>query len=133
MGIKVDEPTKEKKRRKKIMDAYKSTQELSALKHPKDEIVRRANKEKDPDKRKAMMFALTTPGASKEANKRRRGAAIFGEHKELKRLRKSGGGIEEVDKKKKSGGKSIITGRKSSVSEKGKKKLKKEKEKDKEK
>ena len=85
MGIKVDEPTKEKKRRKKIMDAYKSAQELSALKHPKDEIIRRANKEKDPDIRKAIMFALTTPGASKEANRRRRRATIFGEHKELKR------------------------------------------------
>ena len=103
MGIKVDEPTKEKKRRKKIMDAYKSAQELSALNHPKDEIIRRANKEKDPDIRKAMMFALTTPGASKEANRRRRRAAIFGEHKELKRLRKRGGGMKNKKPKVNSG------------------------------
>jgi len=103
MVIKVEETPKEKKRRRKIVDTYKSTQELSALNFPKDEIVRMANKEKDPDKRKAMVLALTTPGASKEANRRRRRAAIFGEHKELMRLRKYGGKKDDAKKKGKQG------------------------------
>ena len=85
MGIKVEETTKDKNRRKKIMDIFKSTQELSTLNHPKDEIVRKANLEKDPDKQKAMMFALTTWGSNREAYRRKLQAAITGEGKQLMR------------------------------------------------